>query len=86
MTNPNLYSIVLLVASTCLTACAIAQDPRVGRLRERITESRDLGAVELSYGKDTLQKLDYWKPNKIGSPLVIFVTRPNRSNRLGHSL
>lgn len=73
MTNPNLYSIVLLVASTCLTASAIAQDPRVGRLRERITESRDLGAVELSYGKDTLQKLDYWKPNKIGSPLVIFV-------------
>ena len=30
-------------------------------------------AVELSYGKDPLQKLDYWKPTKAGSPLVIFV-------------
>jgi acetyl esterase/lipase len=30
-------------------------------------------AVELSYGKDPLQKLDYWKPVKAGSPLVIFV-------------
>lgn len=29
--------------------------------------------MELSYGRDPLQKLDYWKPVKKGSPLVVFV-------------
>ncbi len=28
---------------------------------------------ELAYGKDTLQKLDFWKPATAGAPLVIFV-------------
>jgi acetyl esterase/lipase len=73
MKNPNLKSPALLVAFACLTASAIAQSPRFGRLRERLAESRGVGAVELSYGNDALQKLDYWKPTKIGSPLVIFV-------------
>ncbi len=73
MKKSNLYSLVLLVASACLTATAFAQGPRVGRLRERLAERKNVGPVELSYGKDALQKLDYWKPSKIGSPLVIFV-------------
>jgi len=31
------------------------------------------GAVEMSYGSDPLQKLDYWRPKEAGSPLVVFV-------------
>ncbi len=56
-----------------LTTFVFAQGPLIGRLRERIAERRKVGEVELSYGKDPLQKLDYWKPAKVGSPLVIFV-------------
>ncbi len=29
--------------------------------------------IEMPYGKDPLQKLDYWKPTQAGSPLVVFV-------------
>jgi acetyl esterase/lipase len=46
----------------------------IKRLRERMAERKgSVDAVELSYGKDPLQKLDYWRPTKAGSPLVIFV-------------
>ncbi len=31
------------------------------------------GAVECAYGKDPLQRLDYRRPEKPGSPLVVFV-------------
>lgn len=49
-----------------------------GALRERIAQRRQQatalpGAQEFSYGKDALQKLDYWKPTAAGAPLVIFV-------------
>ncbi len=51
--------------------------PLIERLRERIAEGRaQEGAkqpVELSYGGDPLQKLDYWRPAAAGSPLVVFV-------------
>jgi acetyl esterase/lipase len=71
---------------TSLTLCALllslasaeAQLPLVERLRERIAERRaNAGTaakpVEMSYGRDPLQKLDYWRPTTAGSPLVVFV-------------
>ncbi len=64
---------LLLLTLAFLTTSVLAQGPLIGRLRERIAERRETDAVELSYGKDPLQKLDYWKPTKFGSPLVIFV-------------
>lgn len=30
-------------------------------------------AIELSYGSNTLQKIDYWRPATNGAPLIIFV-------------
>ncbi|MBE7497635.1 MAG: alpha/beta hydrolase [Verrucomicrobiaceae bacterium] len=66
---------VLLLA----LACAEAQLPLVERLRERIAERRATAdstaakPVEMSYGRDPLQKLDYWRPTAAGSPLVVFV-------------
>lgn len=54
-----------------------------GEIRKRITEGRGeaettsvrpmKGAVELAYGGDPLQRLDYWKPKAANAPLVIFV-------------
>ncbi len=69
---------LLLLAFAFLTTSVSAQGPLIGRLRERIAERRsqpesEAKPVELSYGKDPLQKLDYWKPPNTGSPLVIFV-------------
>jgi acetyl esterase/lipase len=44
-------------------------------LLERMKQKAALreGVVELAYGKEDLQKLDYWKPKDAGSPLVVFV-------------
>jgi arylformamidase len=39
----------------------------------RKTNAAALGATELSYGGDTLQKLDFWRANSANAPLVIFV-------------
>lgn len=66
------------LAITCLTGSSLAQGPLVKRLRERIAERRSqpvpaVKPAELSYGKDPLQKLDYWRPTTAGSPLVLFV-------------
>lgn len=74
MKHPTLKSLAFLVATTCLTSSTFGQGPLIQRLRERMAERKgSVDAVELSYGKDPLQKLDYWKPVKAGSPLVIFV-------------
>lgn len=74
MKRPKLQSLALLIAIICLTASVFGQGPLIERLRERMAERKgSVNAVELSYGKDPLQKLDYWKPVKAGSPLVIFV-------------
>lgn len=67
-----------LLAITCLTGSSLAQGPLVKRLRERIAERRSqpvpaVKPAELNYGKDPLQKLDYWRPTQVGSPLVVFV-------------
>lgn len=32
-----------------------------------------VASVELSYGDHELQKLDYWRPERAGAPLVVFV-------------
>lgn len=68
---PALALLVTLVA-------AEARLPLVGRLRERLAERRSepqpaANPVELSYGGDPLQRLDYWRPTAAGSPLVVFV-------------
>jgi acetyl esterase/lipase len=49
-----------------------------GRFRHRMAERRvrkmgTQNAVEMSYGKDPLHKLDYWRPATAGSPLMVFV-------------
>lgn len=71
-TSLTLFALLLALAS------AEAQLPLVERLRERIAERRaNTGStakpVEMSYGSDPLQKLDYWRPTAAGSPLVVFV-------------
>ena len=46
------------------------------RIVERIAEQRNAAqsaSQELSYGSDSLQKLDYWKPTTSDVPLVVFV-------------
>ncbi len=74
MKHPKLKSLAYLVATLCLSSFIFAQGPLIERLRERMAERKgSVDAVELSYGKDPLQKLDYWKPGNAGSPLVIFV-------------
>lgn len=69
-----LKSLIFLVALSCITP-ATAQ---IGAaLRERIAQRKQTAATpggeEISYGSNSLQKLDYWKPTTPGSPLVIFV-------------
>lgn len=59
-------------------ALAEAELPFAERLRERIAERQTQAGkaakpVEISYGTDPLQKLDYWRPTAAGSPLVVFV-------------
>jgi len=69
----------LMGAAFCLlTALPLAGGPLIDRLRERLGEGRAPsetkgGPVEMSYGSDPLQKLDYWRPTAAGSPLVVFV-------------
>lgn len=82
-----------LVAVLIAFVTAEAQLPLVERLRERIAERRaNAGTaakpVEMSYGRDPLQKLDYWRPTAAGSPLVVFVhgggwKRGDKSNATG---
>ena len=71
-TSLTLFALLLALATV------EAQLPLVERLRERIAERRSKPAaavkpVEMSYGRDPLQKLDYWRPTAAGSPLVVFV-------------
>ncbi len=68
-------SLVLLLA---LLSVVPAHAQVGGRLRELFTKRRQSamtagGKVEMSYGSDPLQKLDYWKPSAPESPLVIYV-------------
>lgn len=68
----------LLFAVLFAVAFVEAQSPLVERLRERIAERRTRPGttaqpIEMSYGSDPLQKLDYWRPTAAGSPLVVFV-------------
>lgn len=70
-------SLVALVTAI-LPAGSSAQEGLRQRLRERLSgqaanRPQMKGAVEMAYGADPLQKLDVWKPEKPGSPLVVFV-------------
>lgn len=49
-----------------------------------------MGATELAYGNNTLQKLDFWRAQSINAPLVIFVhgggwKRGDKNNATGQS-
>ncbi len=61
----------------CFVALQIVPASAQTRLRERLREAliRRTGgdSVELSYGSDPLQKLDFWKSESLNAPLVIFV-------------
>ncbi|WP_395752408.1 alpha/beta hydrolase [Prosthecobacter sp.] len=74
MIRPLLFLLVLLSITP-----ASAQ---IGsRLRDLIANRRQSGSgattqgakEELSYGSDSMQNLDYWRPTTPGSPLVIYV-------------
>lgn len=73
MKTTKLPLCIVLVTTVCLATATFAQGPFGGRLRQRFTAQEKVNFTELSYGKDALQKLDYWKPAKAGAPLVIFV-------------
>ena len=77
--NRTIFTLLAVSAVVVLySACAYAKSPLGDRLRERLGERKEnavlaQGVVEMAYGKDPLQKLDYWRPEKAGSPLVVFV-------------
>ncbi len=52
---------------------ASAQDSLRDRLREALTRRKSGDSVELGYGSDPLQKLDFWKSVSPNAPLVVFV-------------
>jgi acetyl esterase/lipase len=66
----------LIILFTLLCITPVSAQLR-GLLRDRITQrmqaASESGSVEFSYGTDPLQKLDYWNPPALGSPLVIYV-------------
>jgi acetyl esterase/lipase len=68
---PALKSIAILATGAFLAHPIRAEEPAAeappAELRARTA------ATELSYGKEPLQKLDYSKPTKAGSPLIVFV-------------
>jgi acetyl esterase/lipase len=61
----------------CLIALQIAPASAQTGLRERLQEASTRcssgDSVELSYGSDALQKLDFWRSESPNAPLVIFV-------------
>jgi arylformamidase len=77
--NRSIFTLLAAFAIIALhPGCVYAKSPLGDRLRERLAERKEnpdnaKGAKELVYGKDPLQKLDYWRPEKAGSPLVVFV-------------
>lgn len=83
--NPKFYSMTLqshvrrkfLILLIPLFCVATASTQTGGSLRERIARrfrsSASPGKQELLYGKDSLQRLDFWKPAEPVSPLVIYV-------------
>lgn len=77
--NRSIYTLLAAFVVIVLhSGCVYAKSPLGDRLRERLAERKEnpdnaKGAKELAYGKDPLQKLDYWRPEKAGSPLVVFV-------------
>jgi acetyl esterase/lipase len=79
--NRNIRSLHILSKSLFVAAAVFAAShasAQVGStLRERLAKNRAAASasesVELSYGTDALQKIDYSKPTAPGSPLVIYV-------------
>lgn len=56
------------VATALIASCALAQR---GGMANEVRQAK--GATEIAYGKDPLQRLDFWKAKKANAPLVIFV-------------
>lgn len=64
---------LILCLMALQVATASAATPLRDRLRAALSGRARGDSVELSYGSDPLQKLDYWKPESTNAPLVIFV-------------
>jgi acetyl esterase/lipase len=57
---------------------------------ERMIDRPAAGAIEMAYGADALQKLDFWKARSDNAPLIIFVhgggwKRGDKGNATGRS-
>jgi arylformamidase len=64
----SLFPLIAVAAGFAhMTAVLVARTPWRDRLSDKDVP------VELAYGKEALQKLDYWRPRQPGSPLVVFV-------------
>lgn len=62
------------VMMVVLATVASAQTRLLDRVKDRLAERKGKDErTELSYGSEDLQKLDYWKPEQAGAPLVVFV-------------
>jgi acetyl esterase/lipase len=84
--RPRLHgyaALLVALAVGCLAPCVLADDGASSdsggqRFRARAAERRARmvdaqGAVEMQYGSDPLQKLDYWRAAAPNAPLVVFV-------------
>lgn len=76
-------------ASQLSENCRSELRAQIGKRGGETTASRSaLGATEMAYGQEPLQKLDFWKATTANAPLVIFVhgggwKRGDKSNATG---
>lgn len=81
MQYPTPKIVAVLAAIAALTAAPAQGGPLRDKLKERfasrmeqrLAEPPVQGVAELAYGRDPLQKLDYWRAKRAGAPLVVFV-------------
>lgn len=79
-TWPTILAALLLVPSLLVPALLVA----------RAQTGIEPAAEQLRYGKDSLQDMDYWRADKRGAPLVLFVhgggwKRGDKSNATGRA-
>lgn len=78
MKHLRITALIILASWFVLPSDGQERSRWIERMREQAADRRandpqPNAPVELSYGKDPLQKLDYCKPEKKGAPLVVFV-------------
>jgi arylformamidase len=91
MNRDAIRSCLMEKASELSENCRSELRERMGqRGGNAVTTRAAAGATELAYGREPLQKLDFWKARTAGAPLVIFVhgggwKRGDKSNATGSS-